>query len=72
MTMAKTRIVYPMADGTWLNKLEGSEKNSTAHPTIEEAQRTARRLLREEGGGEVMTKDRDGKVICVDVVPPSH
>ena len=71
MSKGIIRRVHPMSDGVWMNKRDDSDRSSTTHDNLEEAQRTARRMLREEGGGEVITVGRDGKVICMDVVPPA-
>lgn len=65
------RTVYPLADGTWMNRREGFDRESDTYPSQEAALRAARQLLRTEGGGEVIAKDRNGQVTSIDVVPPA-
>ncbi|MEZ5077718.1 MAG: DUF2188 domain-containing protein [Solirubrobacterales bacterium] len=61
--MASTRYVRRSTGRGWDVVKEG-HRRATAHgATKDEAVKTARRLVREDGGGEVIVLNRTGKVV---------
>ena len=66
------RSVYRRKDGTWVNKLNSSDRASGVHTTQAAAEQQAREMLRNQGGGEVMTMGRDGKIRSKDTIGPGN
>jgi len=62
--MEKNRdwIVYRREDGLWAKKISGAKHASSVHYTQEQAENSAREMLRSRGGGKVMIKGFDGKL----------
>lgn len=72
MSKGRDRTVSQNPDGSWLNKRHDRSKASSVHDTQKEAQDSARQMLRNQGGGELVTKGRDGKIRDKDTVPPGN
>lgn len=72
MSKNQDRMVYRRADGNWVNKRNGSERASSVHSTQKAAEDIAREMLRNQGGGELATKGRDGKIRSKDTIPPGN
>jgi hypothetical protein len=68
----KRRIVSPSSNGRWDVNKPGASRASSHHPTQADAQRAARGYLRNEGGGELITQGRNGRIRDKDTVPPGH
>ena len=69
--MVANRIVCRRDDGQWVNKKTDSDRASSLHDTQAEAEDSAREMLRNSGGGELITKGRDGKIQSKDTIPPA-
>ena len=65
-------MVSQRKDGKWANKRNDASKASSIHDTQREAQKAARNMLRNQGGGELITKGRDGKIRSKDTVEPGN
>lgn len=72
MTKKTDRIVYKNADGDWANKKLQNEKATSLHKTQKAAENTARIQIKKEGGGELITKGRDGKIRSKDTIAPGN
>lgn len=72
MSKNQDRMVYRRADGNWVNKRNDSERSSSVHSTQKVAEDAAREMLRNQGGGELVTKGRDGKIRSKDTIPPGN
>ena len=72
MSKDRDRMVYKRSDGTWLNKRNDSDKASSLHNTQKEAEEAARRMLENQGGGELITKGLDGKIRSKDTIAPGN
>lgn len=72
MSKDNNRTVSRRSDGMWVNKGDGAEKPRSVHPTQGEAERAAKDIVRNQGGGEVTIKGRDGKIRDRDTVPPGN
>ena len=51
----KNRNVYRRPDGKWANKRGDTDRASSVHDTQAEAEAAAREMLRNAGGGELLT-----------------
>ncbi|HET9676739.1 MAG TPA: DUF2188 domain-containing protein [Solirubrobacterales bacterium] len=61
--MRSDRYVQQAADGGWDVVKEGHVRATAHGVTKQDAVRTARELVRQEGGGEVLVLNRSGKVV---------
>lgn len=68
MSKGKDRIVYRRDDGTWVNKLNDAERASSVHGTQRDAERAAREMLKNQGGGELTTKGENGRIRSKDTI----
>lgn len=66
----KGRTVYKRQDGTWVNKKNDSDKASSLHKTQKGAEEAAKKMLKNQGGGELTTKGEDGKIRSKDTITP--
>lgn len=66
------RTVSPNSDGGWDVNKPGASRASSHHDTQADAQAAGRRYLRNEGGGELSTQGRDGRIRDKDTVPPGN
>lgn len=55
-----------------MNKRNDADRASSVHPTQEEANKAARAMLRKQGGGELTTHGRDGKIRSKDTIAPGN
>ncbi len=67
----RDRTVYRSGD-EWINKRNDADRASSKHRTQKEAIDTANRMLKNQGGGELTTKGRDGKIRSKDTIPPGN
>ncbi|TAK64592.1 MAG: DUF2188 domain-containing protein [Dehalococcoidia bacterium] len=72
MSKKQDRTVYKNDDGDWANKRNDASKASSVHKTQREAEQAARQNLQNQGGGELTTKGRDGKIRSKDTIPPGN
>lgn len=72
MSKGRDRIVYRRSDGQWANKRHDADRASSLHGTQGEADRAAREMLRNQGGGEVTTVGRDGRIRSKDTIAPGN
>jgi len=69
LTKKTDRIVYKK-DGDWINKKVSASKAFSKHTTQKETEDAAREMLKNQGGGELITKGRDGKIRSKDTIAP--
>lgn len=72
MSKDRDRTISRRSDGTWENKRNDASRASSIHRTQEEAQKAAREMLKNQGGGELTTKGIDGRIRDKDTVAPGH
>ncbi|MCA9458126.1 MAG: DUF2188 domain-containing protein [Nitrospira sp.] len=65
------RFVVKRQDG-WAVKKPGAERASSLHNTQREAERAAKEIVSNLGGGEVRIQDQKGKWRDSDTVPPGN
>lgn len=70
MSKGRDRTVSRRPNGTWVNKRNDAKRASSAHSTQKDAERAARKMLRNQGGGELITRVRDGKIRSKDTIAP--
>jgi hypothetical protein len=69
--MAKGRTVFRNDKGEWVNKRNDADRASSKHSTQAEAEKAAKQLLKNSGGGELTTMGRDGKIRSKDTIAPA-
>lgn len=72
MSKPQDRIVYRRSDEKWANKRNDGRRASSIHDTQREAIEAAREMLEKQGGGELTTKGRDGRIRSKDTIPPGR
>ena len=72
MSKDRDRMVYKRPDGTWANKRKDASKASSTHKTQADAVAAAKGMLKNQGGGELTTQGRDGRIRSKDTVPPGN
>jgi hypothetical protein len=72
MSRATNRTVFKRPDGNWENKKNSSERASSLHKTQKEAESAARRMLGNQGGGELTVKGVNGRIRSKDTIIPGN
>jgi hypothetical protein len=72
MSKSNRRIVSPNPTGGWDVNKPGASRASSHHANQAEAQAAGRRYLGNEGGGELITQGRNGRIRDKDTVSPGH
>ncbi len=72
MSKGRDRTVSRRQDGQWANKRNDAAKASSLHDTQRQAEQAARKMLSNQGGGELTTKGRDGKIRSKDTIAPGN
>ena len=72
MSKGRDRTVYRREDGNWANKRNDGEKASSVHTTQRDAESAGRTMLKNQGGGELTTKGRDGRIRSKDTIAPGN
>ena len=72
MTKSRDRTVFKKEDGSWVNKRNDATRASGVHDTQREANAAARANLQEQGGGELTTMGRDGRIRSKDTISPGR
>lgn len=62
MRKQKGRTVYQRPDGSWAIKRNSAVRPSSVHKTLLEAERFAKEMLKNEGGGLLVTLDVNRKI----------
>ena len=72
MSKGRDRMVSQRTDGRWANKRNDSSRASSLHQTQVQAEKSAREMLRNQGGGELITKGLDGRIRSKDTISPGN
>ncbi len=72
MSKDTDRHVVPDGEGGWNVKKPGAQRASGNFPTQKEAEDRAREIVRNLGGGEVVTHRPNGRIRDSDTVPPGN
>lgn len=73
MSKGRDRTVFRRSeDGKWVNKRNDADKASSIHDTQFEAEKAAREMLRNQGGGELTTQSTRGTFRSKDTIPPGN
>ena len=68
----RDRMVSQRDDGSWQNKRNDADRASSVHQTQQEAIEAARNMLHNQGGGELTTQGRDGRIRSKDTIEPGN
>lgn len=71
MSKDKDRMVYRRGD-EWINKRNDADRASSVHSTQAAAEKSAREMLYNQGGGELITKGLNGKIRSKDTIAPGN
>ncbi|HOF02787.1 MAG TPA: DUF2188 domain-containing protein [Atribacterota bacterium] len=72
MSKGRDRSVY-RKDGQWHNKRNDAKKSSSVHATQRDAGDAAKRMLTNQGGGELtIMRRKDGKIRSKDTIRPGN
>ena len=72
MAASNNRHVVPNAKGGWDVKAPGSERASAHATTQAQAERRAKEIVSNLGGGEVRVHGKDGRIRDSDTVAPGR
>lgn len=72
MSKGRDRTISRRPDKKWENKRNDASKASSVHDTQKAAEEAARRMLHNQGGGELTTKGRNGKIRSKDTIAPGN
>ena len=72
MSKERDRMVFRRNDGSWVNKRNDSDRASSIHSTQGDAEKAARGMLHNQGGGELITKGVDGRIRSKDTIVPGN
>ena len=68
----RSRTIPRRSDGSWENKRNDASRASSVHRTQKEAEQAAREMSRIQGGGELTTKGRNGRIRSKDTIGPGN
>ena len=71
MSKDRDRMVFKRG-GQWVNKRNDAGKASSLHSTQRDAENAARKMLFNQGGGELTTKGLNGKIRSKDTIAPGN
>ena len=72
MSTDNNRHVVPNPDGGWDVKKPHADRSSSHHDTQAEAEKRAKEIVGNNGGGEVRIHGRDGRIRDSDTVAPGN
>ena len=75
MSKGRDRTIFQDKDGQWVNKRNDASRASRAssrHSTQAEAKQSTKAMLKNQGGGDITTMGRDGKIRSKDTIPPGN
>lgn len=72
MSKGRDRTISHRPDGTWENKRNDASRASTLHDTQKDAVGAAKDMLKNQGGGELTIRGRNGAIRSKDTVPPGN
>lgn len=72
MSKPQDRMVSRRPDGTWANTRNDADRASSLHNTQAEAIEAARKMLGNQGGGEMSIQGVNGQIRAKDTVAPGN
>jgi len=72
MSKGRDRTVYQRKDGKWANKRNDAGKASSVHNTQQDAKDFAKKMLKNQGGGELTIVGRNRKIRSKDTIAPGN
>lgn len=72
MSKEQDRMVYKRNDGKWVNKRNDKNNVSSVHNTQKEAENAAKGMLKNQGGGELTIKGRNGIIRDKNTISPGN
>lgn len=72
MAKKRGRDVSPNPEGGWRVSKPGADRASAIERTQRDAEKRAKKIVGNEGGGEVRIHGEDGRIRDSDTVPPAR
>ncbi|MGQ7791267.1 DUF2188 domain-containing protein [Faunimonas sp. B44] len=72
MSKGRDRTIYQRPDGKWANKRNDADRASSIHSTQAGAAVTGRKMLGNQGGGELTIKGLSGRIRSKDTISPGR
>lgn len=72
MSKPQDRHVVKRPDGQWANKRQDAKRATSVHPTQKEAEQAGRQNLQNQGGGELITHNKQGRIRSKDTIAPGN
>lgn len=72
MSKNNDRTVYRRDDGKWVNKRNDADRAGSVHDRQGEAIKSAKDMLHDTGGGELIVKGLDGRIRSKDTIAPGN
>lgn len=70
MSKPQDRMISQRPNGSWANTRNDADRASSVHDTQAEAMAAARRMLANQGGGEMSVQGVNGRIRAKDTVAP--
>ena len=70
--MVNYHVIKDQESGDWSVKREGTERAVGYYETQAKAEKAAKQMSAQSGGGEVRIHDSKGQIRDSDTVPPAH
>lgn len=72
MSKGQDRTVYKRGNGTWVNKRNDADRASSLHGTQYEAMASARKMLGNQGGGDMTVSGVNGQFRLKNTISPGN
>lgn len=72
MSKPQDRMISQRPNGSWANTRNDADRASSVHDTQAEAMAAARRMLSNQGGGEMSVQGVNGRIRAKDTVAPGN
>lgn len=72
MSKPQDRMISQRPNGSWANTRNDADRASSVHDTQAEAMAAARRMLANQGGGEMSVQGVNGRIRAKDTVAPGN
>lgn len=72
MSKGRDRIVFQRLNGSWANQRLDAKRASSLHDRQSDASITAKEMLGNQGGGELIVKGLNGRIRSKDTIAPGN
>jgi hypothetical protein len=72
MSKDQDRMIYRRDNGDWVNQRNDADKASSLHRTQKDAIEAGKKMLTNQGGGELTVKGLNGQIRSKDTIAPGN